>query len=248
MAEKRTFEAARDEHAIISGVAGKKVFVIDAAGNIVNNFGSSSGNVTLNPGPNFIGIVTVANPSSTAGNTTLNPGPNQIGAVTVSHPVSIAGNLTLSDPKTYIGLVTATPGAAWSDPKTYIGLVTIDIGANNGVAVKGNVTLSDSKNFVGLATVVMGTPFTPAEFFHVMVSTASGQVTQFPGQVARWSIIQADPNNAANAYLGASGVTTSLGFPLQPGQMTGAEVSNLNQMWLANATGTSVNIRVIGGN
>ena len=42
MAEKHTGETQRDEHAIISGVAGKKVFNVDSSGNIID-FGSTKG-------------------------------------------------------------------------------------------------------------------------------------------------------------------------------------------------------------
>lgn len=38
---KHTGETQRDEHAVIGGIAGKKVFVIDSVGNIVD-FGSQS--------------------------------------------------------------------------------------------------------------------------------------------------------------------------------------------------------------
>lgn len=36
MAYKHTDEASRDEHAVISGVAGKKIFNIDSDGNVIN--------------------------------------------------------------------------------------------------------------------------------------------------------------------------------------------------------------------
>lgn len=41
MAYKNVNEAARDEHAVIGGVAGKKVFVVDNAGNQITDFGGS---------------------------------------------------------------------------------------------------------------------------------------------------------------------------------------------------------------
>jgi hypothetical protein len=36
MAYKKTDEASRDEHAVIGGVAGKKVFIIDSNGNLID--------------------------------------------------------------------------------------------------------------------------------------------------------------------------------------------------------------------
>lgn len=40
MTEKHTGETQRDEHAVIGGIAGKKVFVIDNAGNQITQFSS----------------------------------------------------------------------------------------------------------------------------------------------------------------------------------------------------------------
>ena len=98
------------------------------------------------------------------------------------------------------------------------------------VTLRGNVTLAP-----------------PTSFFHAMTSAASAQIVQFPNQATRWAIIQGDPLNSTRAFIGASGVSANVGFPLDPGQMTGSEISNLNQLWLANATGASVNVRIIGG-
>jgi len=170
-----------EEHATVSGVDGKKVFVIDTAGNVVNSFGGGS-QATVTPlqawpDPQaYIGLVTATGNFSLGGNATLNPSPNQIGSVTISHPISIAGNLTLSDPKGYIGLVsvaqplsttfsgnvTLDPGSktqiagnvTLSDPKGYIGLVTV----GNRVDLNSNVTLSPSPNFIGIVTVTNQQP------------------------------------------------------------------------------------------
>lgn len=115
-------------------------------------------NVTLNPSPNYIGLVSVAQPISTtfSGNVTLDAGSK----------TQIAGNVTLSDSKTFIGLTTSTAiqgtdpwnvtvkgNVTLSDPKTFIGLVTV--GNTPNVAVVGNVTLSDPKTYIGLVTTTI---------------------------------------------------------------------------------------------
>jgi hypothetical protein len=77
----------------------------------ISNFTApNTGNVTLNPSPSFIGIVTVANPSSTSGMVTIFPGPNQIGSVTVSNfTAPNVGNVTLNASNAYIGIATVVP-------------------------------------------------------------------------------------------------------------------------------------------
>ena len=104
-------------------------------------------NVTLNPGPNQIGSVTISHPVATtfSGNVTLDPGSR----------TGIVGNVTLSDAKTYVGLVTATIG---NQPSVVnVGNVTVEQGDDPwNVAVKGNVTLSDAKTYVGLVTASLG--------------------------------------------------------------------------------------------
>lgn len=130
---------------------------------------SLGGNVTLNGSPNFIGIVTVANPGSAnlTGNVTLNPSPNFIGIVTVANPSSaalsgnvtldagsktgIVGNVTLTDAKTYVGLTTSTLGVGTQ----FIGLATV-VQASSVRSIVGNVTLTDAKTYVGLTTTTLG--------------------------------------------------------------------------------------------
>lgn len=102
MTDKKGNETQREEHLeLSSGIGGKKVFVVDSIGNIINSFSNPTitpvGLVTLAPSPNLIGIVTVANKDRT-----------------------ITGNVTLSDSKGFIGLVTAALGLG----DRYIGLVT----------------------------------------------------------------------------------------------------------------------------
>jgi hypothetical protein len=150
--------------------------LVTVTGNLSASLG---GNITLNPSPSFIGIVTVANPGGSSGNITIDSGT----ITTITNPVGIKGNLTLSDPKGFIGLVTVVgslsaaagnitldPGSKTgivgnvtiSDSKGFIGLVSVGGGVlntvaavtdiTNPIAIKGNLTLSDSKTFVGLVS------------------------------------------------------------------------------------------------
>lgn len=153
--------------------------------------GLAAGVVTLAPSPNFIGIVTIANPGAAAtGNVTLNPSPNFIGIVTVANPGSftgnvtldagsktgIVGNVTLSDSKAFIGLTTTTLGAS----PAFIGIATV-IQANSARSILGNLTLSDSKAFIGLTTTTLGA--SPAFIGIVTIANAlanTGNVTLNP--------------------------------------------------------------------
>lgn len=179
-----------EEHSRIGGLDGKKTFIFDNAGNQITNFGGTfSGNVTLAPSPNFVGIVTVANPSSFTGNITLDQGSK----------TGIVGNVTLSDSKGYIGLTTITigGGALASAATIYaivntaaagqasvvldnsiakIGFATVAIASGN-VGITGNVTLSDSKTYIGLVTATLGSsPSIQAfgQYMPIMPSIASG--------------------------------------------------------------------------
>lgn len=153
------------------------VQVHDSSGKIIDSFGGSTqltGNVTLNPSPNLIGLVTVANtinalatitPSGNVtvhqagtwnvgvnSNVTLNPSPNAIGIVTVGNTVNttFSGNVTLNPGSNFVGLVTTHHGSGnvtLNPSPNYIGLVTV---ANT---VNGNVTLNASPNLIGIVTV-----------------------------------------------------------------------------------------------
>lgn len=77
MTYKKTHEGQRDEHAVIGGVAGKKVFVIDNAGNQITSFGLATvvtepiarsfyQNISLASGYNFYGYTTPGSNPTTA--------------------------------------------------------------------------------------------------------------------------------------------------------------------------------------
>lgn len=117
---------------------------------------SVSGSVGLNTGANYVGIVTVANPSSSVA---LNAGAAFVGIVTVANPSAFSGNVTLNPSSAHIGSVSifgtveSTPGMTTLFPgPNYIGLVTA-VPSNTVRSISGNLTLSDSKAYIGLVSV-----------------------------------------------------------------------------------------------
>lgn len=123
-----------------------------------NNIGNVDLASAIPTGENFIGIVTVANPSSFAGNITLDPG----------SLTGISGNVTITDSKAYIGLVTATSvqGGTWTVQPGNTANTTPWL-----VSLRGNVTLSDAKTYIGLTTTTLGTGLSNIGFATVAVST-----------------------------------------------------------------------------
>lgn len=134
-------------------------------------------NVTLNQGPNFIGLVTTVpgvvtpvNDNSgsltvdwtsgatvsiatmpsqtvTVGNVTLNTSPNQIGSVTVSNTVSMTGLVT-----TVPGVVTPVSDNSGSLTVDWVSGSTVAISTMPSITI-GNVTLNTSDAYIGLVTV-----------------------------------------------------------------------------------------------
>ena len=135
----------QEEHTSVGGIDAKKVMVFDNAGNQITSFGGTpnTGNVTINPGPNQIGSVTISHPVSTtfAGNVTLDAG----------SLTGVRGNLTLSDSKGFIGLTTTVIGStatlfAVVNTSAGGGNVTLDAGSFTGI--KGTVTIQDGGNSI----------------------------------------------------------------------------------------------------
>lgn len=127
-----------------------------------------AGNVTLNPSPNFIGLVTIGNtPTVTpSGNVTLNPSTNFIGLIT-----AVQGSTA------WQGMATLYPGP------NFIGLVTI--GNTPSVTPVGNVTLNTSPNYIGLVTnyPVGVVTLAPSPNFIGLVSLAQPISTTFSGNI-----------------------------------------------------------------
>lgn len=171
MSYKTTNEAARDEHAVIGGVAGKKVFLIDNAGNQITSFGANA-TVAIGSAATIYAVVNTAAAGVTnsivtvANSVEIAVGANQIGSVTVANPVTLGvgtsnigfATVALSTPTVYAVVNTSAPGITNS-------IVTVA----NPVTLSGNVTLDDGSltgliagvNYIGLASVNVGGTLPP---------------------------------------------------------------------------------------
>jgi len=148
MTYKKTGEALRDEHAVVGGIALKKVAVFDNAGNQITNFGGSAGaTVSIGSSATIFAVVNTA--AAGQASVVLDTGSRFIGLATV--------NIGSSNATLFAVVNTGAVGQAsivLDSGANYFGLATVDIGTNNAVALRGNVTISDSKGFIGLTTVV----------------------------------------------------------------------------------------------
>lgn len=203
-----------------------------------------SGNMTLNPSPNYIGLVTVANtvpvtgtfwqttqPVSFAANVTLNPSSAFIGLTTVVH----GSNVTLNASNAYIGLVTVAntvpvTGTFWQSTQP--------------VSFTGNVTLNPSSSFIGSVTAYEAVSTSIA---HGMVSAASGSLVQFAQNACRWVTVRAHSANATTIYVGGSLATINNALPLDPGDSQGLALNNTNLLYLV-GVGSPCEIRYLAGN
>ena len=193
----------------------------------VADFGGSP--VVTGPGASGTGIprVTVSN-DSTVG---LNAGSNTIGSInnisgTVSLPTGAAtsalqtsGNSTLTTINTTLGSPFQAGGSIGNTAFGVSG--SLPAGSNN----IGSVNVA---NFPSTAL-----PTTPLAGHQTSTGTA---VAIGSGALVNGAIIQALAANAGNVYIGPSGVSTSTGFQLQPGQATSIAVSNLGAIYLISAT------------
>lgn len=158
-----------EEHTTISGIAGKKVYVMDTSGNVINSFGSLA-TVSIGSSATLYAVVNADTFTSTA-TITLNTGTAQIGSVTVSNPITLGSNVTLNASNAYIGLVTVAntvpvTGTFWQDNQTVSGTVAAtqsgtwdEVGINdsgNSITVDGTVSLGAGTAYVGLASVNIG--------------------------------------------------------------------------------------------
>lgn len=157
------------------------------------------GNVTLNPSPNFIGIVTVANPGA-AGMSTLFGGPNQIGSVTISNQIDVRSLLSTT---TLFAVVNT--GAVGNTNA----LATLLAGPNQ----IGSVTVSNTvtTQITGLVSLASGTEV--RSLTTILPRTDYIGLMSVSGNVAVSNFVA--PNvgnvtlNASNAYIGLATVTMS---------------------------------------
>lgn len=193
-----------------------------------------AGALMLGGSTNFIGIVTIANPTSTSGMVTIFPGPNQIGSVTVSNTVPVTGTFWQATQPVSFGLVSLASGTeirslvtqlnqpALIASSAYIGLASVNIGGtlpalNAGTAQigsvtvsnftapnTGNVTINPGPNFIGLTTTYQGRSATT-----VVTTTisASGYSTVFvPPNGQRWYAhsVMVNSMGQANGFIGSA--------------------------------------------
>ncbi len=138
---------------------------------VVNTSTTGQASVVLGTGISWIGLATVnvSNQISTvlAGNVTLNPSPNFIGLVTIANNVSLVEPVSVDDNASSLtvdwlsgatvavsNLPNVTIGAALPAGANYIGLATVNVG--NNLTLGSNVTLNPSNAYIGLASVNVG--------------------------------------------------------------------------------------------
>lgn len=179
---------------------------------------TQAGLTTLAPSPNFIGIVSVAQPISTtfSGNVTLDDG----------SLTGIVGNVTLSDAKTYIGLTTTTLGlgsatigkvsalqetSPWVVSATDLDIRNLDSASDN-VAIKGNVTLSDPKTYVGLTTSTLGIGDRFVGLATVVISSTV-TVSNLVSAATLFAVVNAGSGGTSSTDDAAFTVATDAGTP-----------------------------------
>lgn len=208
---------------------------------VVNTGAAGNGNTTLNPSPNFIGLVSIAQPLNALvtiyprtdfigsmtvtttnpgaqGMVTIFPGPNFIGLVSVAQPLSALATLYASP--NFIGLVSVAQPlnslATLLSSPNYIGLVS--------AVPAANVTLNPSAAYIGLVTIIPTYLSTYTSFSTVISALAtlvvppSGQriivKDIFVSSLGRTEMsIWAARSNATINRLPPTALSTTGGFP-----------------------------------
>lgn len=121
--------------------------------------------------------------------------------------------------------------------------------AGTVAASKVNVNVSNATLAVTQSTspwVVSGTvtanPTTPTALFtgQTLVAVTNTAVAISGSQAVSGIIVQALSGNAGNVVVGPSGITTSTGFELQPGQATSVAIDNLNKLFVNGTAGDGI--------
>jgi len=153
MTNKTATKVTRDEHAEISGVAGKKTFILDDAGNQITQFATATVDIrssatiyavvnTEATSPSNVTVQQGTTPWETSfkGNITIDSGT----ITTITNPIALKGNITIDS-----GVITTVTAVTdITNPVALKGNITIDSGTitavtdiTNPVATKGNVTI-----------------------------------------------------------------------------------------------------------
>lgn len=93
----------------------------------------------------------------------------------------------------------------------------------------------------GLLSVVAGTGGTNSHCYtnQVTVNTTQVQISAVSHTLSNGIIIKAPSTNSDNIYVGLTGVTTTTGDMLEPGEVRGYAVSNLNLLYIISASSTT---------
>jgi hypothetical protein len=140
------------------------------------------------------------------------------------------------------GTVTANQGTAGASAWLVNGSgVTQPISAASLPLPTGAATSANQTNG-SQVTQVSSLPTPPAApFSGQKTSTGSAVAIATSQAFVNGVIVQALSTNAASVYVGPSGITTSTGFELQPGQATSMAVNNLNAVFvIASSSGDGV--------
>jgi len=110
--------------------------------------------------------------------------------------------------------------------------------ATNAELITINTTLGTPLQAGGTIAVSNFPSTTPpaAPFSGQQTSTGTAVAIAASQALAVGVIIQAKSTNTSSVYVGPSGVTTSTGFELQPGQATSTAVNNLNAVYVISIT------------
>jgi hypothetical protein len=143
---------------------------------VVNTGGANTGNITINPGPNQIGSVTVSNPI-TIGNAMVTV---TLGTSLDSTNDSVAIGQALPAGTNFIGLATVTGSAL--DIRSLNSTATLFAVVNTEAAsLTGNVTLNPSPNSIGLVTLNASDSHIGSVSIFGTVESTPGMTTIFPG-------------------------------------------------------------------
>lgn len=97
-------------------------------------------------------------------------------------------------------------------------------------SISGKAEYVTSTNHV-LDTTGGGGGSLPSTFSNNQVSVGTSQAQLPSNALTVGVIVQALSTNTASIFIGTTGVTTSTGFELQPGQATSVAVSNTNVIY-----------------
>lgn len=150
-----------------------------------------------------IGLVTVSNfTAPNNGNVTLNPGPNQIGSVTISHPINAI--VTIAPRNDYLGLMTVTQAnqsqiTLFPSPN-FIGLITV------GNTPNANVSLGASAQYIGNVTAYPARSATTV--FAQVISASGYSTVFVPPSGQRFFLqaYQVNSQGLSNGFIGSASI------------------------------------------